>query len=88
MTRPDALSSRQEAALATIRDWIVETGERPVRPADRRAGRKQRRRLQEAGLRIAAASEPMLGIRPRGQRPATDGERPPSAPPWCHSWPV
>ncbi|WP_385624630.1 hypothetical protein [Streptomyces sp. P8-A8] len=29
MTRPDALSSRQEAILATIRDWIVETGESP-----------------------------------------------------------
>lgn len=37
---------------------------------------------------IAAASEPMLGVQPCGQRPATDGERPPSAPPWCHSWPV
>ncbi|MEV6749012.1 MULTISPECIES: hypothetical protein [unclassified Streptomyces] len=29
MTRPDALSSRQEATLATIRDWIAETVESP-----------------------------------------------------------
>ncbi|MEU9463703.1 hypothetical protein [Streptomyces sp. NPDC048312] len=29
MTRPDALSSRQEAILATIRDWIAETVESP-----------------------------------------------------------
>ncbi|MFD5503716.1 LexA family protein [Streptomyces sp. NPDC127061] len=29
MTRPDALSSRQEAILATIGDWIAETVESP-----------------------------------------------------------
>ncbi|MFF1650627.1 hypothetical protein [Streptomyces sp. NPDC058240] len=29
MTRPDALSARQEAILRTIRDWIAETGESP-----------------------------------------------------------
>ncbi|MFD5503739.1 LexA family protein [Streptomyces sp. NPDC127061] len=39
MTRPDALSSRQEATLAAIRDWIVETGESPsVRQIGERVG--------------------------------------------------
>ncbi|WP_385625580.1 hypothetical protein PXH67_43575 (plasmid) [Streptomyces sp. P8-A8] len=30
MTRPDALSCRQEAILSVIRDWIAETGESPT----------------------------------------------------------
>jgi repressor LexA len=39
VTRPDALSSRQEAILATIRDWIAETGESPcVRQIGERVG--------------------------------------------------
>jgi len=39
MTRPDALSSRQEAILATIRDWIAETVESPsVRQIGERVG--------------------------------------------------
>ncbi|MFE7113430.1 LexA family protein [Streptomyces sp. NPDC057575] len=39
MTRPDALSCRQEAILATIRDWIAETGESPsVRQIGERVG--------------------------------------------------
>ncbi|MFB7216523.1 LexA family protein [Streptomyces sp. NPDC056255] len=29
MTRPDALSSRQEAILRAIRDWLAESGESP-----------------------------------------------------------
>ncbi|MFE3159171.1 hypothetical protein [Streptomyces sp. NPDC059221] len=39
MTRPDALSSRQEAVLRAIRDWIAETGESPsVRQIGERVG--------------------------------------------------
>ncbi|MEV7715668.1 MarR family transcriptional regulator [Streptomyces sp. NPDC088270] len=39
MTRPDALSARQEAILRAIRDWIAETGESPsVRQIGERVG--------------------------------------------------
>ncbi|MCX4852104.1 hypothetical protein [Streptomyces sp. NBC_00893] len=39
MTRPDALSSRREAVLRAIRDWIAETGESPsVRQIGERGG--------------------------------------------------
>ncbi|MCT2547369.1 LexA family transcriptional regulator [Streptomyces atratus] len=39
MTRPDTLSSRQEAILRAIRDWIAETGESPsVRQIGERVG--------------------------------------------------
>ncbi|MFJ8856325.1 LexA family protein [Streptomyces sp. NPDC102437] len=39
MTQPDVLSSRQEAILSAIRDWIAETGESPsVRQIGERVG--------------------------------------------------
>ncbi|MES9558859.1 MULTISPECIES: MarR family transcriptional regulator [unclassified Streptomyces] len=39
MTRPDALSARQEAILRAIGDWIAETGESPsVRQIGERVG--------------------------------------------------
>ncbi|MGY3056605.1 SOS-response transcriptional repressor LexA [Streptomyces sp. TE3672] len=62
MTRPDALSSRQEAILATIRDWIVETGESP---SVRQIGERFASSDGDSRKPDSAASSPGQSRRPR-----------------------